>query len=119
MDSVYVICFIISLISFVVFGFTIYRYYTMTVTGIIDKIDCTSQPSCQLNITYYYNNIKLNGTIYTQKSDWNTNQSIPIYINPTDLNSPKYAPPLLTGILYLLLILSISIVILSIYKMVN
>lgn len=101
---IYIIGLILSIVLFMIFSLTIYRFSTTTVNAMIEKVNCNVN-ECQLNIVYYYYTVKVNALLTSKIKDWRVGQIIPIYINPKNLNSPKYAPSIISIILYSMLII--------------
>lgn len=107
---------LISITLFAIFAFTIYRFSKTTVNAIIETINCPSPEDCSLNIVYYYNSVKVNAVLRSKYNGWHVNQTIPIYINPPDLTSPRYAPVTVSIVLYLILTVLFVFTILFAFK---
>lgn len=110
----------ISITLFAIFAFTIYRFSKTTVNAIIETINCSSPNECALNIVYYYSNnsdsVKVKAVIHSKYNAWYVNQTIPVYINPQDVSSPRYAPISISIVLYLILTVLFTFILLFAYK---
>lgn len=115
MDFVYIITAIIFLIILTIFILTLYRLSKTTVNAIINNVTCDSS-KCKLDISYSINNINLDKSLTINETGWVKGQFIHVYINPRDLNNPKYIPQHIYIIIYVTMILALLILILIIYK---
>lgn len=99
MVFVYITSFIFLIIC-IIFGFTLYRLYKTTVNALVTNVNCDSQ-QCELTLSYSINNIMVTKTMKTTNRNFKKDDIIRIYINPKDLNSPKFVSTLIYIILYI------------------
>lgn len=99
MVFVYITSFIFLIIC-IIFGFTLYRLYKTTVNALITNVNCDSQ-QCELTLSYSINNIMVTKTMKTTNRNFKKDDTIRIYINPKDLNSPKFVSTFIYIILYI------------------
>lgn len=99
MVFVYITSFIFLIIC-IIFGFTLYRLYKTTVNALVTNVNCESQ-QCELTLSYSINNIMVTKTMKTTNRNFKKDDTIRIYINPKDLNSPKFVSTFIYIILYI------------------
>lgn len=99
MVFVYITSFIFLIIC-IIFGFTLYRLYKTTVNALVTNVNCESQ-QCELTLSYSINNIIVTKTIKTNNRNFKKDDTIRIYINPKDLNSPKFVSTFIYITLYI------------------
>lgn len=87
----------------------------------IASTDYTSMSGkCILTVTYTLNDSIITSKVITPYSiQWINNQSVPIYINPLDLSSPKYVPHDVFTILYICTCVGLISLIIFIYYIVT
>lgn len=107
----------IFLIICIISGITLYRLKKTTVNAIITDVSCDSN-KCDITMSYSINNIVVVKKI-TSKKNWKKNDTIRIFINPKDLNAPKYVSSAIDIFLYFLIGISILGIIVSIYFIFN
>lgn len=118
MDFVYIITFLIFLTILTTFIFILYRLSKTTVNANINTVTCDSSNKCKLDISYYVNNTKLDKSLTIDTgTQWFKGQFVHIYINPRDLNNPKYIPQIIYIIIYITMILASLMLMLIIYKL--
>lgn len=119
MESIYVIGFILTLITSVTILFVIYRLSTTVVQASIKKIQCQDD-KCNISLIYTYKDAKIERNITLPEStanSWKENKIISIYMNPQDTNAPKYVPTNMIYLLYGLLAISAILLLFCIYKL--
>lgn len=117
MDFVYIITTIIFLTILTIFIFILYRLSKTTVNANINLVTCDSSNKCKLDISYSINNTKIDKSLTTDiGTGWFKGQLIHVYINPRDLNNPKYIPQIIYIIIYIAIILALLMLMLIIYK---
>lgn len=117
MVFVYIASFIFLIIC-ILFSFTLYRLRKTTVNALVTNINC--DPSqCELTLSYSINNISVTKTLKTNNRNFKKDDIIPIFINPSNLDSPKYIPNFIYIILYVLIGVSAFGILFSLYFIIN
>lgn len=111
--------FTISIILFAMFAMTTYGFSKTRVDALVKNITYLDDNTSALNIVYYYNSVKVNAVIYSNYTGWYINQTIPVYMNPRDLSSPRYAPAIVNIVFYLILCILFACILLFLSKIVN
>lgn len=117
MVFVYITSFIFLIIC-ILFSFTLYRLIKTTVNALVTNINCDSS-QCELTISYSINNVSITKTFKTNNRNFKKDDIIPIFINPSNLDSPKYTPKIIYIILYLLIGASAFGILFSLYFIIN
>lgn len=117
MVFVYITSFIFLIIC-ILFSFTLYRLIKTTVNALVTNVNCESS-QCEITITYSINNVSVTKTFKTNNRNFKKDETIPIFINPLNLNFPKYIPQIIYIILYILIGASVFGLLFSLYFIFN
>lgn len=117
MNTLYIIAIIFFLSLSLTCGFALYRLNLTILLATISNVDYTSKPDkCTLTISYSISGTNITSKITTPSTiQWAAKQTIPIYINPLDLSSPKYAPKEIFTILYICTCVGLIGLVLGVY----
>lgn len=117
MNTLYIIAILLFLSLALTCGFSLYRLNLTILLATITTVDYTINPGkCTLTVSYSVSGTNITSKITTPGSiQWTINNTIPIYINPLDLSSPKYAPQQIFTILYICTCVGLIGLVLSIY----
>ena len=116
MIFVYITSFIFLIIC-ILFSFTLYRLSKTTVNALVTNVNCDTQ--CDLTLSYAINNISVTKKLKTNNRNFKKDDIIPIFINPTNLDSPKYVPKYIYIILYVFIGVSAFGILFSLYFIIN
>jgi hypothetical protein len=97
--------FIIFLLLSLLLIVTLYRLTSTVVQGVVTRVYNCHPDACDTGVQYFIQDVKMEKIIKTPLM--RLNDTMLVYINPTDMNSPKYCSPVAFVILYVLLILSL------------
>lgn len=117
MVFVYITSFIFLIIC-ILFSFTLYRLIKTTVNALVINVNCESS-QCEITISYSINNVSVTKTFKTNNRNFKKDDTIPIFINPSNLNFPKYIPQIIYIILYILIGASAFGLLFSLYFIIN
>lgn len=117
MNTLYIIATLFFLSLALTSGFSLYRLNLTILSATITATDYTSKPGkCVLTVSYIVSGTNITSKITTPSSiQWTVNKPIPIYINPLDLSSPRYAPQEIFTILYICTCVGLIGLVLSVY----
>ena len=117
MNSLYIIAILFFLTLALTAGFSLYRLNLTILSATIASTDFTSTPGkCILTVTYSISGTNMTSKVTTPGSiQWVPKQTVPVYINPLDLSSPKYAPQEIFTILYICTCVGLIGLVLSVY----
>ncbi len=117
MNSLYIVAILFFLSLALTSGFSLYRLNLTIVSANITAVDYTSTPNkCVLTVTYSISGTNITSKVTTPSTiQWTPNTTIPIYINPLDLSSPKYAPQPIFTILYICTCVGLIGLVLGVY----